>query len=99
MGNNSVLRQLHCNGNQLSKHELHRIFNNLPVHQSSHRSVYSAISGNINVPNVFCVCGENPGYNNCNRIIAQKKNWLIWLKAMYIGGTLGGTPGHWQETF
>jgi hypothetical protein len=98
MGNNSVLRQLHCNGNQLSKHELHRIFNNLPVHQSSYRSVYTTLYGNKNIPDVFCACGANLGYNNCNKNIATKKNWLIWTEATLFLATLGGgTPTHWEE--
>jgi hypothetical protein len=97
VGNNSALEKLHCNGNRLSKLELNRIFNNLPAHSSSYGSSHSWYAGQTNTPNIFFACGNNPGFNSCNKTIAEKKKWLVWVVAMYSPATLAGTPGQWQE--
>ncbi|MDR2653139.1 MAG: ankyrin repeat domain-containing protein [Prevotellaceae bacterium] len=95
--NNSTIARLMCNNNQLSKNELNRIFNQLPNYNSSYGTVNSWYAGSTSVPTVFIACGNNPGFNSCNRKIIQNKNWLVWKKAMYVGATLAGTPGRWQE--
>ena len=96
---NSGIARLMCNNNQLSKHELNRVFYQLRRWGSSYRTVDTWYSGSTGSPNVFCACGENPGFNSCNKKIAQNKNRLVWRKATYIAATIAGTPGHWQEDF
>ena len=97
VNHNSAIQCLQCNNNQLSEQELNRIFNQLPVHNSSYRSVNSWYSGTTHMPLVIFACGNNPGFKNCNKKIAQNKKWLVWIEAMYMPATLAGTPGHWTE--
>jgi hypothetical protein len=96
---NSAIARLQCNNNQLSKPELNRVFNQLPNFNSSYGTVSSWYAGTTSTAKVFFACGDNPGFNSCNKKIVQNKNWLVWRKAMYMPATLAGTPGHWQEDF
>jgi hypothetical protein len=99
MNSDIHLSQLQCNKNQLSKYELNLIFNKLPNFNSSYASVSTWYNNDIKLANIFCACGDNPGFDSCNRKIAQNKNWLIWRKAMYSAPTLAGTPGCWVPDF
>jgi len=96
---NSAIARLQCNNNKLSKHELDMVFNQLPNYNSSYGTVNTWYSGATSTPTVFCACGDNIGFNSCNKKIAETKNWLVWKKAMYIAATIAGTPGRWQEDF
>ena len=96
---NSAIARLEFNNNQLSKNELNRIFNQLPNYNSSYGTVHSWYAGATSTPTIFITCGYNSGFNSCNEKIAQNKNWLVWIKAMYISATLAGTPARWQEDY
>lgn len=96
---NSAIQQVICNNNQLSKHELNRIFNRLPCYNSSYGTVNTWHSGQTYTPLVFIACGNNPGFDNCNKKIAENRNWLIWKKAVYMPATIAGTSGRWQEDY
>jgi hypothetical protein len=93
------IRQLMCNNNQLSMHELNRVFKQLANYDSSYGTVNTWYAGSTSTPEIFIACGNNPGFDSCNRNIAKHRNWLVWKKAMYSAATLAGTPGHWQEDF
>jgi len=95
--NNEALARLQCDDNKLSVNELHLIFNQLPNYNSSYGTVSTWYGGQTSAK-IFIACGKNPGFDACNAIIAYRKNWLVWIKAMYVGETLT-TPGHWQEDF
>ncbi|MDR3340661.1 MAG: ankyrin repeat domain-containing protein [Candidatus Symbiothrix sp.] len=97
VGNNSALARLMCNNNRLSKQELNRIFNCLPNYNSSYGTVSSWYAGQTSTPEIFIACGNNSGFDSCNKAIAKKKKWLVWMSATYILATMAGTPGHWQE--
>ena len=91
LSNNTQLKRVECSHNQLSKVALDWVFHQLPTHYSSYVTVKST-----EVPSVFIVCGNNPGFNSCNKQIAKNKKWLVWGKAMLIGAS-ALTPSRWME--
>ena len=84
---NSAITCFECNNNRLSKHELNRVFSQLPNYNSSYGTVNTVYSGSTSTPKVFIACNDNPGFDSCNKIIAQIKNWLVWGKALYSNGS------------
>jgi len=91
LSNNTQLIRVECTQNQLSKYTLNKVFSQLPTHNSSYATVKST-----SVPWVFFVCGNNPGFDGCNKQIAKNKNWLVWRKSMLIGAT-ALTHSRWME--
>jgi len=69
--NNTDLRYLFCNNNQLTASTLNDLFRTLHNNTSSTKMSGSEISP------FSIVIGYNPGTSDCDVSIAQKKGWIV----------------------
>ena len=59
----TALSILYCSSNQLSASALNSLFNSLPTRKSEDKAII--------------YCGNNPGFDTCDKTIATKKGWTV----------------------